>query len=128
MHFAHNPAMAFTVVMLGGVFQIIFGILKFGRFINLVPYPVISGFMSGIGCIIIILQLAPFVGGESVKGPLQSIMALPELIYQIQTHALSLGLIALVIVSFLPQQISRYFPGPLLALIVGTTLGVFFFK
>ncbi len=127
MHFSHNPAMAFTVVMLGGVFQILFGILKFGRFINLVPYPVVSGFMSGIGCIIIILQLAPFVGGESVKGILQSVLALPELIGQIQTHALSLGLIALVIVCFLPQQISRYIPGPLLALIVGTIMGVFFF-
>jgi SulP family sulfate permease len=128
MHFSGNPAMAFTVVMLGGVFQIIFGLLKFGRFINFVPYPVISGFMSGIGCIIIILQLAPFVGGESVKGVLQSVLHLPELIGQIQTHALSLGLIALAIVCFLPQQISRYIPGPLLALIVGTIMGVFFFK
>lgn len=57
IHFANEPAMAFTIVMLGGVFQILFGMLKFGRYINLVPYPVISGFMSGIGCIIIILQL-----------------------------------------------------------------------
>ena len=128
MHFSGNPAMAFTVVMLGGVFQIIFGVLKFGRFINLVPYPVISGFMSGIGCIIIILQLAPFVGGESVKGILQSVLALPGLISQIQTHALSLGLIALAIVWFLPKQIGRYIPGPLLALVVGTIMGVFFFN
>ncbi len=36
MHFAGNPDMAFTVVMLGGMFQILFGLLKFGRFINLV--------------------------------------------------------------------------------------------
>lgn len=128
MHFAGNPAMAFTVVMLGGVFQIIFGMLKFGRFINLVPYPVVSGFMSGIGCIIIILQLAPLVGGESVKGILQSVLALPNLIHQMQTHAFSLGLIALAIVCFLPKQISRYIPGPLLALIVGTIAGVVFFK
>jgi sulfate permease, SulP family len=128
MHFSGNPAMAFTVVMLGGVFQIIFGMLKFGRFINLVPYPVISGFMSGIGCIIIILQLAPLVGGESVKGVLKSVLAMPTLINQIQAHAFSLGLIALVIVCFIPQQISRYIPGPLLALIVGTIMGVFFFN
>jgi SulP family sulfate permease len=128
MHFAHNPAMAFTVVMLGGAFQILFGMLKFGRFINLVPYPVISGFMSGIGCIIIILQLAPLFGAESVKGVLQSVIAMPLLIEQMQPHALSLGLIALVIVCFLPKQISRYIPGPLLALIVGTILGVLFFN
>lgn len=128
MHFSGNPAMAFTVVMLGGVFQIIFGLLKFGRFINLVPFPVISGFMSGIGCIIIILQLAPFVGGESVKGILPSVLALPGLINQIQPHTLSLGLIALAVVCFLPQKVSRYIPGPLLALIVGTIMGVFFFN
>ena len=127
-HFAGHQEMAFTVVMLGGVFQIIFGALKFGRFINLVPYPVVSGFMSGIGCIIIILQLAPFVGQVAAGGPLKSIMALPDLIYQIQTHAFMLGLVSLAIVCFLPKQISRYIPGPLLALIVGTILGVFFFK
>src|SRR5690606_18028418 len=46
-HFAQNPLVAFTVVMMGGAFQILFGLLKFGRYINLVPYPVISGFMSG---------------------------------------------------------------------------------
>lgn len=128
MHFAHNPAMAFTVVMLGGIFQILFGVLKFGRFINLVPYPVISGFMSGIGCIIIILQLAPFIGQVAAGGPLKSLMALPELFGQIQNHAFSLGLISLVIVCFLPQRINRYIPGPLLALIVGTLTGVLFFK
>ncbi|MBL1142087.1 MAG: SulP family inorganic anion transporter [Proteobacteria bacterium] len=128
MHFSGNPTMAFTVVMLGGVFQILFGMLKFGRFINLVPYPVISGFMSGIGCIIIILQLAPLVGAESVKGVLHSVLALPGLIEQMQIHASSLGIIALVIVCFLPKQISRYIPGPLLALIVGTIFGVFFFN
>jgi sulfate permease, SulP family len=128
IHFAHNPAMAFTIVMLGGVFQIIFGMLKFGRFINLVPYPVISGFMSGIGCIIIILQLAPFVGQVAAGGPLKSLLALPELMGQIETNALILGVISLAIIWFIPQRLSRYIPGPLLALLVGTILSVLFFK
>ncbi|MGB3201443.1 MAG: SulP family inorganic anion transporter, partial [Nodosilinea sp.] len=56
---AANPengmAMAFTVVMLAGLFQIIFGVLKLGRYVTLMPYPVISGFMSGIGVILIVL-------------------------------------------------------------------------
>ncbi|NJO20896.1 MAG: SulP family inorganic anion transporter, partial [Spirulinaceae cyanobacterium RM2_2_10] len=50
---ASNPdnglAMAFTVVMLAGVFQIIFGALRLGKYVTLMPYTVISGFMSGIG-------------------------------------------------------------------------------
>jgi sulfate permease, SulP family len=125
IHFAHNPAMAFTIVMLGGVFQILFAVLKFGRYINLVPYPVISGFMSGIGCIIIILQLAPFVGQAGAGGPLKSILALPELLSQIHSSALILGVVALGIVWFIPQRLSRYIPGPLLALLLGTTLSYF---
>jgi len=125
IHFAHNPAIAFTIVMLGGVFQILFGVFKFGRYVNLVPYPVISGFMSGIGCIIIILQLAPFVGQAGAGGPLKSILALPELLSQFNLSALTLGIVALAIVCFIPQRLSRYIPGPLLALLMGTTLSYF---
>jgi SulP family sulfate permease len=55
MQFAQQPAMAFTVVIMGGILQIVFGALRLGRFVTFVPFPVISGFMSGIGCIIIIL-------------------------------------------------------------------------
>lgn len=69
---AANPenglAMAFTVVMLAGVFQIIFGFFKLGRYITLMPYTVISGFMSGIGLILFILQIAPFLGQDNPKG------------------------------------------------------------
>lgn len=58
---ASNPenglAMAFTVVMLAGVFQILFGVFRLGKYITLMPYSVISGFMSGIGVILIILIL-----------------------------------------------------------------------
>ena len=60
--FGHNPAAAFTVVMLTGAFQILFGYMKLGGYIKLMPYPVISGFMTGIGGIIIILQLDPLLG------------------------------------------------------------------
>ena len=57
--FPDNPAtgaaLAFTVVVMGGLFQIGFGLLKIGKYIEYVPHPVISGFMSGIGVIIILL-------------------------------------------------------------------------
>ena len=61
-------AMAFTVVMLAGVFQIIFGLCKLGRYITQMPYTVISGFMSGIGIILMILQIGPFLGQAIPKG------------------------------------------------------------
>ena len=48
-----DPSLVFATVVLAGVIQIAFGVLGFGQYIRLVPYPVVSGFMSGIGCIII---------------------------------------------------------------------------
>jgi len=77
----NGMAMAFTVVMMAGVFQIIFGLLKLGRYVTLMPYTVISGFMSGIGVILIILQIGPFLGQPSPKGGVVgTITSLPELI------------------------------------------------
>ena len=46
-----------AAVVIGGVFEGLLGLLRLGRFITLVPYSVISGFMSGIGFIILVLQL-----------------------------------------------------------------------
>jgi SulP family sulfate permease len=47
---------------LAGLIEMIFGIIKLGRYIKYIPYPVVSGFMSGIGVIIIITQLFPLLG------------------------------------------------------------------
>ena len=61
-------AMSFTVVMMAGIFQIIIGSLKLGKYVTLMPYSVISGFMSGIGVILIILQLSPLLGHPAPAG------------------------------------------------------------
>ncbi|MEM9928337.1 MAG: SulP family inorganic anion transporter [Bacteroidota bacterium] len=47
---------------LAGFIEMVFGIIKLGRYIKYIPYPVVSGFMSGIGVIIIITQLFPLLG------------------------------------------------------------------
>ncbi|MDX1345868.1 MAG: SulP family inorganic anion transporter, partial [Sedimenticolaceae bacterium] len=69
---ATNPenglAMAFTVVMLAGLFQMLFGALKLGNYVTLMPYNVVSGFMTGIGIILIVLQLGPFLGQATPPG------------------------------------------------------------
>lgn len=124
---ATGIALAFTVVMLGGLFQILFGVFKIGKYINLVPHPVTSGFMSGIGIIIILLQLGPLLGyAIPAGGPLAVAKALPEFLKHPTMHALSLGLLALAIVYFLPKKINKYLPSPLLALVVGT-LALYFY-
>lgn len=118
----NGPAIAFTVVIMGGLFQILFGVLRIGHYINYVPIPVISGFMSGIGVIIIILQLAPLLGQEASGGPLASLMAMPDVFANINPWALALGVITLAVVFFTPANINRLVPSPLLALLIGTLL------
>ncbi len=120
-HYAHEPSLAFTVVAMGGVLQILFGVLRLGRYINLMPYPVISGFMSGIGCIIIILQLGPLLGHTNPEGgSLGALAVLPAVLGAPLTHATILGLLSLVIVFLLPARIAKLAPSPLVALLAGT--------
>jgi len=124
--YGHDPAMAFTVVMLAGAFQILFGVLKLGRYVSLVPFPVISGFMSGIGCIIIILQLAPLIGQATPEGgPLAALAGLPDQLRAPQADATIVGLVSLAIVYLTPARLNHIVPAPLIALLVGSAL-VFF--
>jgi SulP family sulfate permease len=124
---AHGAALAFTVVMLGGGMQILFGVLRFGKFIELVPVPVVSGFMSGVGVIIILLQLPPLLGFPAQPGPMASAGVVPLAWQQLNAEALLLGLISLVVVYFLPRPIARLIPSPLVALIFGTLIAALIF-
>ncbi len=125
---AQSAAIAFTVVMMGGVFQAIGGLLKIGKFIELVPHPVVSGFMSGIGVIIILLQLPPLLGYEAQTGPMASALAVPEALHNLVPSALILGGLALVIVYFMPKSLGKIIPSPLVALIVGTLVYLLFYQ
>ncbi len=127
--YAHEPAMAFTVVMMGGAIQIVFGVFRLGQYIRLIPYTVISGFMTGIGCIIIILELAPLLGlSNPPGGPLAALLALPEFIGNFNSDALLAGLVALVIAMFAPARLTRYCPAPLIALVLGSLLVLYVLK
>ena len=95
---ARGFAIAFTVVMMGGAFQIVFGVLRLGNYINMMPHPVTSGFMSGIGVIIILLQIEPLLGYPALSGPLESLRALPELMGQPPGAAAAVGVGTLAIV------------------------------
>jgi sulfate permease, SulP family len=121
--YAGHPGVAFTVVMMGGLFQILFGILRLGQYISLVPFTVISGFMSGIGVIIIILQLPQLMGHPAPSGGIiGAIGDLPSIAAAVNWQAFLGGAVALAIVIFTPPRISRKMPSPLIALVAGTTL------
>ncbi|MDJ0706069.1 MAG: SulP family inorganic anion transporter [Leptolyngbyaceae cyanobacterium MO_188.B28] len=121
-------AMAFTVVMLAGVFQILFGLLRLGRYVTMMPYTVISGFMSGIGIILVILQLAPFLGQASPPGGvLGTLRAIPDLLANIRPEETLLALVTVAIIGFMPRKFKRIAPPQLVALIIGTVLSLVLF-
>lgn len=119
-------AMAFTVVMLGGLFQILLGLLRLGKYITLIPYTVISGFMSGVGVIIILLQIAPLLGYEGSSGVVESIRSVPAAVLNLDPAAMVLGVLTLGIVFLAPSRLNRILPAPLLALVACTVLSVLF--
>lgn len=119
-------ALAFTVVMMGGLMQIAFGLFKLGKYINLVPAPVVSGFMSGIGIIIILLQLEPLLGHASLSGALAAALALPWALTHPVRDAVVLGIGTLLLVFLWPQRLNRIVPAPLVALAAGS-MGLFLF-
>lgn len=104
------------VFVVAGLFQILFGFLRLGRLIRYIPYSVTSGFMNGVGLIIILLQLAPMLGGSSPKGPVDGILCLASI--DINYTSFALGVAALAIIFLTPKKISSIIPAPLLALIV----------
>lgn len=124
----HGLALAFTVVMLAGLFQIVFGLIRLGNYITLMPYTVISGFMSGIGVILIILQIAPFLGQPAPDGGvLGTLTQLPQLLSRANPAELLLGVLTLAILFLFPRRWRRVVPGELVALLVGTAVSLVFF-
>ena len=109
---------------LGGLFQIIFGFLNIASYVKYFPYPVVSGFMSGVGLIIVILQLFPFAGLDSAKSTVSVMQDLPRLFSEFNPMALLLGAITIVIYFVFPK-ITKAIPSALVALIVATLIAYF---
>ncbi|GLS89923.1 sodium-independent anion transporter [Psychromonas marina] len=121
-------AMSFTVVMMAGAFQILLGTLKLGKYITLMPYSVISGFMSGIGVILIILQLSPLLGHSApAGGVIDTLSVLPDTVLNMDVSELFLGLLTLGVLFYFPKQYRKYVPAQLVALVAVTLLSVLFF-
>jgi len=116
----HGMAIGFTVVMLGGLFLMLFGFFKIGQYICMIPHPVISGLMSGLGLTIILLQVGPLLGHANTGTPWESLLQLPNVIAHPATEAALIGVSALVLVYLQPKSIGKYIPSPLTAVVMGT--------
>lgn len=121
---SNNPNLIFAAIFLSGLFQIILGIFKVGKLVNFIPYPVISGFMSGIGAIILLLQINPFLGIEFSGTPVEGLINAIKSLGSADLHSIILGVITLLIVFFTPKKIAKFLPPPLIALILGTVIAI----
>jgi sulfate permease, SulP family len=108
--------------MFCGLFQILFGVIKIGKLIRYIPYPVLSGFMSGIGVIIILQQIYPLMGLKSPVLVVDMILKFPEIIADgISVEALLLGLATIAIIVLLPLVVkNKNVPVTLVALVAVT--------
>jgi len=114
-----------AAVVIGGLLQIAFGILKLGKYITLVPYSVVSGFMSGIGVIIIALQIGPLLGISTRGGVVDSLTTVFSN-FQPNGAAIGVAIMTLGIVFLTPRTITQWVPSPLLALLIVTPISIFF--
>ena len=127
--YAENIIEAFTIVIMAGVIQIILGLIKMGRYVAYTPYSVISGFTSGVGVIIVLLQVLPFLGASSPGGgTVGAIRAMPDAVASVNYHALAIALVTLVVTVVWPTKLARALPPTLAALIVGTLMGVLWLR
>ena len=111
--------------MVCGLCQILFGVLKIGKYIRYIPYPVLSGFMSGIGAIIILQQIYPLIGHKSPVLVIDMLLRFPQTISEgISVPALILGAGTILIIKLFPL-ITKKVPSTLVALVVMTLISLF---
>mgnify|MGYP001775118615 FL=1 len=108
-----------------GLFQVLFGLIRIGKYVRYIPYPVLSGFMSGIGVIIILQQLYPIIGKKSPASTLDMILNFPATIAEgISVPALLLGLACIALIILVPK-VTKKVPATLVALVVVTVVSLF---
>jgi sulfate permease, SulP family len=110
--------------LLAGAFQVLFGIVKIGKYIKYIPYPVLSGFMTGIGVIIILFQLYPFMGHASAKSTIDIFLNISDPMSDLNWSAILLGGVTIAIIYLFPR-ITRAVPSTLVALLVATLAALF---
>jgi SulP family sulfate permease len=114
------------IFVMSAIFQLIISLTEIPRMIKYIPYPVISGFLTGIGLIIIILQISPLLGGITHSSTIKTLLYYPELFTHINIQATFLGVLTLGILFLTPKIISRFIPVQLLALVLATLISYHF--
>lgn len=115
---------AITIMLMAGLFQILASLTNLASIVKYVPYPVISGFMNGVGIIIIILQLNPLMGHKSLSSTFDTIINLHNSFNTANIDALLIGGLTLLLVFGIPKSINKIISSQILALVICTFLSI----
>ena len=112
------------IIFMAGIFQILLSLSKLPEVVKYVPYPVISGFMNGVGVIIIIMQLNPLLGLPPCSNTIESLECINNSLHAVNIEAFAIGALTLLIVFLFPKKWNKYVPSQILALIICTLISI----
>lgn len=112
------------IIFMAGIFQILLSLSKLPEVVKYVPYPVISGFMNGVGVIIIIMQLNPLLGLPPCSNTIESLECVYNSLHAVNIEAFAIGALTLLIVFLFPKKWNKYVPSQILALIICTVISI----
>jgi len=128
VRYADTPVEALAVIFIAGVLQVLMGLLRLGSLVQYTPYSVTSGFVSGIGVMLVLLQVLPFFGADPILGnPIDSIRHWDDAASDMDFHAFGLAVTTFVICAGWPRRLRRYVPRVPGALVVGAIVGAIVF-
>ena len=122
----HGLGAGFTAALLSGVFLLVFGLARLGRFIVYIPHSLLSGFFTAAGIVLVVTQVLPAIGlPPAPDGVVGSIRAWTGATANLD--ALAIAGITVVVGVFWPTRLARYAPGQLVALVIGSASGIIWF-
>ena len=127
IEFNFKAEIVFFCISLAGIIQIFIGILKIGNYVKKIPSSVISGFMTGIGIIIITLQIPVFFGLGSESSVINSILSLKNIL-NLNSQSFFIGTISLIGLFLLPSKFLKIIPNSIIVLLIGTIFSILFFN
>ena len=116
-----------VVGILAGLFSTAFGLLRLGSFITYIPFPVLSGIISAMGILFMVLQLPFLFGAPGRKDAIGAVSALPEAVTNANFDALAVSAISLGVMLLWRGRLERVVPSMFVALIMGTASGILWF-
>ena len=115
-----------AILIMASLFQFVIGLTSLPLIVKYIPYPVISGFLNGVGILLILLQLNPILGFDTLSSPVKTIKYILINYSNINLQALFLALLTLFIIFLIPKRINKYLPSQILALVLCTIISMKF--